>query len=201
MCHNDCGCGETGYAGPLVGSVLPDMELDVFHKEKLGKLKLSSLNGKWAVLVFYPADFTFVCPTELEELAALYPSFQKLNAEVVSVSTDTAFTHKAWHDSSPAIGKVTYPMAADHNGALSRALGIYIEEEGLSLRGTFIVNPEGIIKGAEVNDNSIGRSAKETLRKLQAAQYVSTHAGQVCPASWTPGGDTLTPGIDLVGKI
>ena len=197
----DVNCFDSGCACPLVGRALPEVELDVYHKDEIGKLNLSSFLGKWVVLFFYPADFTFVCPTELEELAGLYKEFQKLNAEIVSVSTDTAFTHKAWHDNSPAIGKVEYPMAADHNGNLSRKLGIYVEEEGLSLRGTFIVNPEGIIKSVEVHDNSIGRSAKETFRKLQAAQFVATHAGKVCPASWVPGNDTLTPGVDLVGKI
>ncbi len=201
MHNKEVNCFVSGCTCPLVGRTLPEVELDVFHNDELGKINLSSLLGKWVVLFFYPADFTFVCPTELEELAAHYKEFQKLNVEVVSVSTDTAFTHKAWHDTSPAIGKVQYPMAADHNGKLSRMLGVYIEEEGLSLRGTFIVNPEGVIKSAEIHDNSIGRSAKETLRKLQAAQYVATHAGRVCPASWEPGAETLTPGVDLVGKI
>lgn len=185
----------------LINSKLPDMELDAYHEGKLIKIKLADYVGKWLVLFFYPADFTFVCPTELQELASLYPEFQKINTEIVSVSTDTAFVHKAWHDTSPAIQNVDYPMAADTNGALSKYLGIYIGSEGLSLRGTFIVNPEGLIKSMEVNDNSIGRNGKELLRKLQAAQYVAKHFGEVCPASWQPGSETLKPGADLVGKI
>jgi peroxiredoxin (alkyl hydroperoxide reductase subunit C) len=134
-------------------------------------------------LFFYPADFTFVCPTELEELAENYEAFQKEGAEIISVSTDTEFTHKAWHDSSEAISKVKFPMAADPTGEMSMALGTYIDDEGLSLRGTFIIDPEGIIKSIEINDNSIGRSASELLRKVQAAKFVAEHNGQVCPAS------------------
>jgi len=197
----DSCCDCPSCAGPLVGSKLPEADLDVYHNGEILKIKLSAYQGKWLVLFFYPADFTFVCPTELKELADLYPKFQELGAEVISVSTDTAFSHKAWHDSSPAVGKVTFPMAADHAGSLAEALGIYLQDEGLSLRGTFIVSPEGIIKTAEVHDNGIGRSAAETLRKLQAAQFVASHGGEVCPASWIPGGTTLKPGADLVGKL
>jgi NADH-dependent peroxiredoxin subunit C len=186
---------------PLVGSMLPDLTLEVFQNNKIEKTSLTDYRGKWLILFFYPADFTFICPTELEEMAELYPKFKDLNAEVVSVSTDTAFVHKAWHDNSPAIGKVNFPMGADPTGQLCRALGTYIAEEGLSLRGSFIVDPEGYIKAFELHDNSIGRSAQELLRKLQAAQYVATHSGQVCPAKWQPGDETLTPGVDLVGKI
>ncbi len=186
---------------PLVGSDLPDFEIETYQNEKIEKVKLSDYKGKWLILFFYPADFTFVCPTELEEMADSYEAFKKEDAEVISVSTDTVFVHKAWHDTSDAIKKISYPMAADPTGALSRMLGVYIEKEGLALRGSFIINPEGKIVLAEVNDNSIGRNAKELLRKLQAARYVSEHDGQVCPASWTPGSDTLEPGLDLVGKI
>ncbi len=186
---------------PLVGSELPDFEIETYQNEKIEKVKLSDYKGKWLILFFYPADFTFVCPTELEEMADSYEAFKKEDAEVISVSTDTVFVHKAWHDTSDAIKKISYPMAADPTGALSRMLGVYIEKEGLALRGSFIINPEGKIVLAEVNDNSIGRNAKELLRKLQAARYVSEHDGQVCPASWTPGSDTLEPGLDLVGKI
>ncbi len=185
----------------LVNTTLPEMELDVFHANEIKKVHLSDYKGKWLILFFYPADFTFVCPTELVEVAELYPQFQEMNAEVVSVSTDTAFVHKAWHDTSPSIKQVNYPMAADPTGALCRALGTYIEEEGLSYRASIIVNPEGVIKAFEMHDNSIGRSGEELLRKLQAAQYVNDHAGQVCPAKWKPGSDTLEPGVDLVGKI
>lgn len=157
--------------------------------------------GKWFVLVFYPADFTFICPTELAEVADYYEEFKKLGAEVASVSTDTVFVHKAWHDKSEAIKKITYPMLADPTGNLCKAMGTYIEGEGLSLRGSFIFNPEGNLVAYELHDNSIGRSAKELLRKLQAAKFVAENGGEVCPASWEPGKDTLKPGLDLVGEI
>jgi len=186
---------------PLVGSEIADMELEVYHEDDTKKIHLSDYKGKWLILFFYPADFTFVCPTELEEMANTYEAFKKEGAEVISVSTDTVFTHKAWHDTSEAIKKITFPMAADPTGNLSRYLGVYLPEEGLALRGTFVINPEGKIVLAEVNDNSIGRCAKELLRKLQAAKFVAEHDGKVCPASWQPGDDTLTPGLDLVGKI
>ncbi len=164
-------------------------------------LKLGDYKGKWAVLVFYPADFTFICPTELGELADAYEQFKKLNCEVMSVSTDTVFVHKAWQDNSPTIKKIKFPMLADPTGAICKAYGTYIDGEGLSLRGTFIIDPDGILKCLEMHDNSIGRSAKELLRKVQAAQYVREHPGNVCPASWEPGKTTLKPGLDLVGKI
>lgn len=186
---------------PLIGQQVPDMELEALVDNEVKKIKLSDYKGKWMVLVFYPADFTFVCPTELEELAGLYEQFQAEGAEVLSVSTDTVFVHKAWHDNSAAIGKIKYPMVADPTGKLCRHLGTYIFEEGLSLRGSFIVDPDGVIKTVEINDNSIGRSAHELLRKLQAAKFVHEHGDQVCPASWKPGSDTLQPGLDLVGKI
>lgn len=185
----------------LVNKELPHLEVEVFHNNEIKKVNLGDYRGKWLILFFYPADFTFVCPTELQEMAELYPKFQELNAEVMSVSTDTAFVHKAWHDNSPAIGIVTYPMIADPTGKLCRMLGTYIEEEGLSYRASVLINPDGVIKAYEMHDNSIGRSAEELLRKLQAAQYVNENPGQVCPAKWKPGSDTLTPGVDLVGKI
>lgn len=184
-----------------VGDKIQDFEFNYMQDGKFSKGKISDYEGKWLVLFFYPADFTFVCPTELEEMADYYEKFQTEGAEVISVSTDTEFSHLAWHQSSPAIGKIKFPMAADPTGEMSMTLGTYIDEEGLSLRGTFIINPEGVIKSVEINDNSIGRSASELLRKVQAAKFVSEHNGQVCPASWKPGEDTLTPGEDLVGKI
>jgi len=184
-----------------IGQKIPDLELDAFHNGEIKKVKLSDYRGKWLVLIFYPADFTFVCPTELEEAAEHYEEFKGLGAEVISVSTDTAFVHKAWHDHSPAIKKVRFPMVADPSGRLCRELGTYIEEEGLSLRATFIVDPDGVLRAMEMHDNSIGRSAKEILRKLQAAVYVKEHQGEVCPASWEPGKETLKPELDLVGKI
>ena len=186
---------------PLVGSMLPDLELPALCDNKITTLRLADFKKKWLVLFFYPADFTFVCPTELQELAELYPEFKKINTEIVSVSTDTAYSHKAWREISPAIQKVTFPMAADSAGVLTKYLGIYIESEGMALRGTFIVSPEGIIKAMEVNDNSIGRSGKELLRKVQAAQYTAEHKHEVCPASWQPGTKTLTKSDALVGKI
>ena len=184
-----------------INEKIPDMQIEVFHNGKIKKINLSDFRGKWLVLVFYPADFTFICPTELEEMAEKYDEFKKNNAEVMSVSTDTAFVHKAWHDNSPSIKKIKYPMAADPTGKLCKTFGTYIEEEGLSLRGTFIISPDGVLKAFEIHDNSIGRSADEILRKLQAAKYVSEHKGEVCPASWRPGKKTLKPSIDLVGKI
>ena len=185
----------------LINSELPNLPTDVYHNNEIKKVNLHDYKGKWLVLFFYPADFTFVCPTELREMAHLYPKFQELGAEVLSVSTDTAFVHKAWHDNSPAIKEVDFPMAADPTGEICMALGTYIEEEGLSYRASFIVDPDGVIKAYEMHDNSVGRSAAELLRKLQAAQYVREHGGEVCPANWKPGSDTLTPGVDLVGKI
>lgn len=175
--------------------------MEAFHDNEIKKTRLNDYRGKWLILFFYPADFTFVCPTELAELADNYEEFKKLGAEVISISTDTVFVHKAWHDSSPAIKKINFPMAADPTGRLCRAFGVYIEEQGLSWRGTFIIDPDGIVKACEMHDNSIGRSAVELLRKLQAAQYVREHSGEVCPASWKPGAATLKPGLDLVGKI
>jgi len=189
------------YNHSLIGSQLPNMELDAFHADKLTKINPAISNGKWTILFFYPADFTFVCPTELREMASLYPTFQEHNTEVLSVSTDTAFVHKAWYDNSKTIAEVKFPMLADPTGKLCKALRTYIPEEGLSLRATFIVDPAGVIKAYEIHDNSIGRSASETLRKLQAAQFVAEHGGEVCPANWQPGSDTLKPGLDLVGKI
>lgn len=192
-----------------VGETVPDFEFEIFHKEAFSKTSLSSLRGKWIVLVFYPADFTFVCPTELEEYAKLYPKFQELGAEVLSVSCDTVFAHKVWHDTSAAIKQIAYPMASDPSGKLAYAFGVLVEggkaeltpDEGLALRGTFLIDPTGVLRAMEMNDNSMGRKAAETLRKLQMAQYVETHKGQVCPASWEPGDDTLEPGIGLTGKI
>ena len=186
---------------PIVGESPRDLEFEVYHKGEISKKKLSDFREKWLVLFFYPADFTFVCPTELEELADNYKKFQELDVKIVSVSTDTAFVHKAWHDHSASIKKITFPMAADPTGALSKEFGVYIPHEGLALRGTFVLNPKGELSFFEVNNNDIGRSARELLRKLEAAGYVATHEGQVCPASWTPGEKTLEPGVDLIGEI
>jgi len=184
-----------------INGIVPDFELDSYQSNEIKKVKLSNYKGKWVVLIFYPADFTFVCPTELEDAANHYEEVKALGGEILSISTDTAFSHKAWHDSSPAISKIKYPMLADPTGKVSRLFGTYIEDEGLSLRGTFIIDPEGFLKTIEIHDNSIGRSAKEMVRKIEAAKFVDEHSGSVCPASWEPGEDTLTPGVDLIGKI
>lgn len=184
-----------------IGQTVPALEGRAFHKEEEKKINLADYKGRWLVLLFYPADFTFICPTELEEAANNYEEFKKLNAEVISVSTDTVFVHKAWHDHSPAIKKITYPMLADPTGEICKAFGTYIDEEGLSLRATFIIDPDGVIKYYEIHDNSIGRNIKEIIRKLQAAKFVRENKGQVCPASWEPDKKTLKPGLDLVGKI
>jgi peroxiredoxin (alkyl hydroperoxide reductase subunit C) len=159
------------------------------------------LKGKWSIFFFYPADFTFVCPTELGDMADNYEKLRSMGVEVYSVSTDTHFTHKAWHDASETIKKIKFPMLADPTGHLSRAFGVHIEAEGLANRGTFVVNPEGLIKIVEVHDNGIGRNAEELVRKVQAAQFVANNKGEVCPAKWKPGQQTLKPGLNLVGKI
>jgi len=184
-----------------IGQKIDDSEFEVYQNDEIKKIKISNYQGKWLVLLFYPADFTFICPTELEEAAEYYGEFKKEGAEILSVSTDTVFVHKAWHDNSPSIKKITYPMAADPTAQLCRYFGIYIDAVGLSLRGTFIVDPDGVLKAMDIHDNSIGRSAEEILRKLQAASFVRQHQGEVCPASWKPGKKTLKPGLDLVGKI
>ncbi|MBI4448722.1 peroxiredoxin [Candidatus Woesearchaeota archaeon] len=184
-----------------INDKVPDFSAKAFVDDKDKTIKLSDYKGKWVVMYFYPADFTFICPTELGEMADHYDALKKLNTEVLSVSTDTVFVHKAWHDNSPTIKRIKFPMIADSTGNLCRLFGTYIEGEGLSLRGTFIIDPDGVLKIIEIHDNSIGRSAGELVRKVQAAQFVRDHGGEVCPASWKPGAKTLKPGLDLVGKI
>lgn len=201
-CCQNTSCNEENYQRIAIGKKVPPLTFDIYHNEQIKKgVSLKDYQGKWLVLFFYPADFTFVCPTELEELADNYKEFQSLGVEIISVSTDTVFTHKAWHDISPAVKKISFPMAADATGAMSRAFDTYLYDEGISLRGTFLIDPAGELKVIEIHDNSIGRSARELLRKIKAAQYVQQNPGQVCPASWEPGKDTLKPGLDLVGKI
>lgn len=185
----------------IINTKLKEFKATAFHNGDFVEVSDKDLAGKWAVVMFYPADFTFVCPTELGDLADYYPQLQEMGVEVYSVSTDTHFTHKAWHDSSDTINKITFPMIGDPTGTISRNFGVLIEEEGLALRGTFVINPEGEIKVAEIHDLGIGRSAKELVRKVQAAQYVAEHDGEVCPAAWQPGEETLAPSLDLVGKI
>ncbi|SFV03984.1 alkyl hydroperoxide reductase subunit C [Pseudoduganella namucuonensis] len=185
----------------LINTQVKPFKATAYHNGKFIDLSEESLKGKWSVFVFYPADFTFVCPTELEDLADNHAAFQALGVDVYGISTDTHFAHKAWHDTSEAIKKVQYPLIGDPTGLLSRNFEVMIEEEGLALRGTFVINPEGQIKVMEVHDNGIGRDASELLRKVRAAKYVAEHPGQVCPAKWTEGAATLTPSLDLVGKI
>jgi peroxiredoxin (alkyl hydroperoxide reductase subunit C) len=179
----------------------PEFTTEVFHNEQIDTVSLKDYKGKWVVLFFYPADFTFVCPTELGELADHYDQFKKLNTEVLSVSVDTSFVHKAWHDESNTIKKIKFPMIADPTHNICNLYGTLIEKEGLSLRATFIIDPKGVVKAYEFHNNSIGRSVSELLRKLEAAQFVEKNGGEVCPASWKPGSKTLKPGLDLVGKI
>ena len=203
-CCGSGGCGsEPQWNRSLakINAPAPNFQAEAFHNNEIKRVKLSDFRGKWVVVVFYPADFTFICPTELGDLADKYPVFQQLNTEVLSVSTDTAFVHKAWFDSSPMIGKVKFPMVADPTGEICRAFGTYIEHEGLSLRGTFLIDPEGVLKAYEIHDNSLGRSTNELLRKVKAAQYVQQHGSEVCPVNWEPGKETLQPGLDKVGKI
>ncbi len=185
----------------LINTEVKPFKANAFHNGKFVEVTDATLKGQWSVVVFYPADFTFVCPTELEDLAEHYAEFKKLGVEVYAVSTDTHFAHKAWHDTSDAIRKVTYVMIGDPTGAITRNFDVMIEEEGLALRGTFLIDPEGRIKLCEIHDNGIGRDASELLRKVKAAQYVASHPGEVCPAKWKEGDKTLKPSLDLVGKI
>lgn len=185
----------------LINSAIKPFKTTAFHNGKFIEVNESNLSGKWSVVFFYPADFTFVCPTELGDLADNYDEFKKLGVEIYSVSTDTHFTHKAWHDSSETIGKITYPMLGDPTGAISRNFEVMIEADGLAERGTFVIDPDGVIQIVEITAGGIGRDASELLRKVKAAQYVATHPGEVCPAKWKEGEATLAPSLDLVGKI
>ncbi len=185
----------------FVGKQAPDFTAEAFVVNKTVKVSLKGLRGKWVILAFYPADFTFICPTELGELADTYDDFKKMNTEILSISTDTAFVHKAWHDNSPTIKKIKYPMIADTTRKICTDYGTLIESDGLSQRCTVIIDPKGVVRSYDIHDNSIGRSAHEIMRRLQAAQFVAKNPGLVCPASWKPGSKTLKPGLELVGKI
>ena len=185
----------------LINTEIKPFKAQAFHNGKFVEVTDASLKGKWSVVVFMPAAFTFNCPTEVEDAAANYPEFQAAGAEIYIVTTDTHFSHKVWHETSPAVGKAKFPLVGDPTHALTRAFGVHIEEEGLALRGTFIVSPDGLIKTMEVHDNAIARDVTETLRKLKAAQYTAANPGQVCPAKWKEGEKTLAPSLDLVGKI
>jgi peroxiredoxin len=172
-----------------------------FHNGEFKEVSDNDLKGKWSVVFFYPADFTFVCPTELGDLADNYAEFQKLGVEIYAVSTDTHFTHKAWHDASDTIKKIQYHMVGDPSHVICKNFDVLIEGEGLADRGTFVIDPDGKIQIAEVNAGGIGRDAKELLRKVKAAVYVREHPGEVCPAKWQEGSATLAPSLDLIGKI
>ncbi|MGB4246902.1 MAG: alkyl hydroperoxide reductase subunit C [Pseudohongiellaceae bacterium] len=185
----------------LINTEIKPFKANAFHNGKFIEISDATLRGKWSVVFFYPADFTFVCPTELGDLADNYAEFTKRGVEIYSVSTDTHFTHKAWHDSSDTIRKIQYPMVGDPTGVISRNFEVMIESEGLAERGTFVIDPEGRIQIVEITAGGIGRDAQELLRKVKAAQYVASHPGEVCPAKWKEGEATLAPSLDLVGKI
>lgn len=185
----------------LINTTVKPFKVNAYRDGEFVEVTNEDLEGRWSVLVFYPGDFTFVCPTELEDIADRYDEFQRLGVDVYSVSTDSQFAHKAWHDSSDAVGKVQYTMLADMTQQLSRDFDVLIEQDGQALRGTFVIDPEGRIKTVEVHDTGIGRDAGELLRKVRAAQYIAAHPNEVCPAHWEEGDETLTPSLDLVGKI
>ena len=185
----------------LINSEIKPFSAQAYQNGKFVSVSDADLKGKWSVVFFYPADFTFVCPTELEDLADTYGEFQKLGVEIYSVSTDTHFSHKAWADTSPAIGKIKYVMVGDPSGVITNNFGVMREGQGLADRGTFLVDPQGVIQFMEITAEGIGRNAAELLRKVKAAQYVAAHPGEVCPAKWEEGDDTLAPSLDLVGKL
>ena len=185
----------------LINTTIKPFQAQAYREGKFITVSDEDVKGKWAVFFFYPADFTFVCPTELEDLADNHATFQQLGVEIFSVSTDTHFSHKAWHDTSPAIGKINFTMIGDPNGTVTNNFGVMREGQGLADRGTFLVDPDGVIQFVEVTAEGIGRNAAELLRKIKAAQYVRSHPGEVCPAKWEEGEETLAPSLDLVGKI
>jgi NADH-dependent peroxiredoxin subunit C len=185
----------------LINTQVQPFKANAFHNGQFIEVTEQSLKGKWSVLIFMPAAFTFNCPTEIEDAANNYAAFRDANTEVYIVTTDTHFSHKVWHETSPAVGKAQFPLIGDPTHALTNAFGVHIAEEGLALRGTFVINPEGVIKTVEIHSNEIARDISETLRKLKAAQYTAAHPGEVCPAKWKEGEATLAPSLDLVGKI
>ncbi|PJK09610.1 peroxiredoxin [Lysobacteraceae bacterium NML95-0200] len=185
----------------LINTEVQPFKANAFKNGEFITVTEADLKGKWSVLIFMPAAFTFNCPTEIEDAADNYAEFEKAGAQVFIITTDTHFSHKVWHETSSAVGKAKFALVGDPSHALSKAFDVLIPEEGLALRGTFIINPEGVIKTMEVHDNSIARDVAETVRKLQAAQYVANHDGEVCPAKWKEGQKTLKPSLDLVGKI
>ncbi len=185
----------------LINTKIFDFETDAYRQGKFIKVKTADILGKWSIFFFYPADFSFVCPTELGDLQDYYEKLQGINCEVYSVSEDTHFVHKAWADATDTIGKIKYTMLADPSGKIARFFEVLDEEAGQAYRGSFIVNPRGEIKSYEINDMGIGRNAEELVRKVEAAMFVEEHGDQVCPANWKPGEETIAPSLDLVGKI
>ena len=185
----------------LINTTIKPFAATAYKEGKFVDVTDADVKGKWAIFFFYPADFTFVCPTELEDLAGIYPTLQSLNVEVYSVSTDTHFSHKAWHDTSPAIGKINYYMLGDQSGTITNNFDVMRPGVGLADRATFLVDPEGVIQFMEITSEGVGRNATELLRKVKAAQYVAAHPGEVCPAKSEEGEETLAPSLDLVGKI
>lgn len=185
----------------MINREIADFHANTFHKNEFKTLSKQDVLGKWSVFFFYPADFTFVCPTELEDLAEHYDAFQKVGCEVYSVSTDSHFVHKAWHDASKRIQKINFPMVADPTHSITKDFQVLIDGDGMAERGTFIVDPEGKIVGYEVTAGNVGRNAEELLRRVQACQFVHQHGDQVCPANWKPGDETLSPSLDLVGQL
>ena len=185
----------------LIGTEVKEFKASAYRNGEFIDVTQENFKGKWSIVCFYPADFTFVCPTELEDLQDHYETLKGLGAEVYSVSTDTHFTHKAWHDSSETIKKITYTMIGDPSHTLSRNFDVLIEADGLADRGTFIIDPDGVIQAVEINAGGIGRNASVVVDKIKAAQYVRNNPGEVCPAKWKEGASTLKPSLDLVGKI
>ena len=185
----------------FINKAVKDFRVQAYHAGEFKEISLNDIKGKWSIFFFYPSDFSFVCPTELVDVQDHYETLKEINCEVYSVSTDSHFVHKAWADATDTIAKIEYPMLADPSQALSKQFGVLVEPEGVALRGTFIVNPDGIIKVYKINDMGIGRNAEELVRKVQAAQFVEAHGDKVCPAKWNPGEETLEPSLDLVGKI
>ncbi|MDR2363341.1 MAG: peroxiredoxin [Spirochaetaceae bacterium] len=185
----------------LIQKEVGDFSVQAFQDKAIKTVTKADILGKWSLFFFYPADFTFVCPTELEDLADKYDDFKAIGCEIYSVSCDTHFVHKAWHDVSKTIRKIRYPMLADPTGALARDFGVMIEANGLADRGDFIINPQGKIVAYEVVADNVGRNADEIFRRVQASQFVAEHGDQVCPAKWKPGAETLKPSLDLVGIL
>lgn len=185
----------------LIRKEIDEFSVNVFVEDDFKTLTKEDILGKWSVFFFYPADFTFICPTELEDLANRYDEFKAAGCEIYSVSCDSHYVHKAWHDVSKTIQKIHFPMLADPNGAVAKSFDVLIDEDGVAERASFIVNPEGKIVAYEVIADNVGRNADELLRRVQACQFVAEHGDQVCPAKWQPGSGTLKPGKDLVGKI